>query len=626
MRDADLRVLLMSLVHQTGDTHWLEPPYTPCRDVRLIADPSAGLSESVQSDLRARAIEVFSQSSSGPALTNPDDHLMIRMMSACLGEAVPPEYAPAMRDELGFADRDIHWSNPPEQSALAGRDVLIVGAGVNGIVLGAKLGQLGIRYTIVEKNRGVGGTWLENSYPGCGVDTPNHAYSLSFGRRYRWSRYFSLRDEIQDYLEGCATEFGVRSHIRFQTTVRSARWIESDSCWETELEGPGGNECFRSGFLVSAIGQFNQPRKPTIPGCESFQGEAFHSAHWPPELDVTNQHVSIIGTGASAMQIVPSIANQVKSLTIYQRTPQWVRPIPGYGESIPQGAQWLLEQLPYYVEWFRFTMLWRYGDGLLPYLRKDPDWPHPERALNRVNDRHRQEMVDFMSDQLQGHPDLAAHCLPDYPAYGKRILLDNGWYHALTLPQVHLITDPINRITESGILTTDDVHRSADVLIYAIGFEMMQMASRLNIQGRGGVDLKDTWDGDNPTAYLGMTVPGYPNFFCLLGPNTGLGHGGSAMFQAECQTRYVTACLVRMIEENLASLEVRRDAHDNYVERVDKEHQQMIWSHPGMTTYYRNARGRVVTVMPWRLVDYWQMTHEADLSNYHVESRTRASR
>ena len=154
----------------------------------------------------------------------------------------------------------------------------------------------------------------------------------------------------------------------------------------------------------------------------------------------------------------------------------------------------------------------------------------------------------------------------------------------------------------------------------------MQMASRLNIKGRGGIDLKDTWDGDNPTAYLGMTVPEYPNFFCLLGPNTGLGHGGSAMFQAECQTRYVTACLVKMIEENLASLEVRRDAHDNYVERVDKEHQQMIWSHPGMTTYYRNARGRVVTVMPWRLVDYWEMTHEADLSNYHVERRVRASR
>ncbi|SVB41685.1 uncharacterized protein METZ01_LOCUS194539, partial [marine metagenome] len=479
IRDADLRVLLMSLVHQTGDTRWLEPPYTPCRDVRLIADPSAGLPEAVQSDLRAHAIDVFSQSSSGPVITNPDDSLMIRMMSACLGEAVPPEYAPAMRDELGFTDRDIHWSKPPEKAELAGRDVLIVGAGVNGIVLGAKLGQLGIGYTIVEKNKDVGGTWLENSYPGCGVDTPNHAYSLSFGQRYRWSRYFSLRDEIQDYLECCATEFGVRSHIRFQTALTGTHWIESDRCWESELEGPNGKERFRSGFLVSAIGQFNQPRKPTIPGCETFQGEAFHSAHWPAELDLTNQRVSIIGTGASAMQIVPSIAKQVESLTIYQRTPQWVRPIPGYSESIPQGAQWLLEKLPYYVEWFRFTMLWRYGDGLLPYLRKDPDWPYPERALNRVNDKHRQEMVDFMSDQLQDHPDLAARSLPDYPAYGKRILLDNGWYRALTLPQVHLITDPINHITASGILTTDNVHRSTDVLIYAIGFEMMQMASRL---------------------------------------------------------------------------------------------------------------------------------------------------
>ena len=618
MSDADLRVLLMSLVHQTGDLRWLEPPYTPKRDVSLIADPSAGLPDSVQAELRAQAIEVFAQSRSGPVLTDLDDALMIRMMRTCLGEKVPPEYAPAMRDELGFTDRDVHWSKPTDQNELAGRDVLIVGAGVNGIVLGAKLGQLGIPYTIVEKNKNVGGTWLENSYPGCGVDTPNHAYSLSFGRRYRWSRYFSLRDEIQDYLERCTHEFGVQSHIRFQTTLTSSRWIESDQCWESELEGPDGKEFVRSGFLVSAIGQFNQPRNPTIPGSGSFEGEAFHTAHWPAGIDLTNQRVSIIGTGASAMQIVPSIADQVESLTIYQRTPQWVRPIPSYGKSIPSGAQWLLEHLPYYVEWFRFTMFWRYGDGLLPFLRKDPNWPYPDRALNRVNDRHRQEMVDHMANQLKDHRDIAARCLPDYPAYGKRILLDNGWYQALTLPQVHLISDPIDQITESGVSTNDGTHRTADILIYAIGFEMMQMAARLNIKGRDGVDLIETWDGDNPTAYLGITVPGYPNFFCLLGPNTGLGHGGSAMFQAECQTRYITACIVEMIENNLASLEIHREAHDTYVEQVDTEHQQMIWSHPGMTTYYRNARGRVVTVMPWRLVDYWKMTHEADLDNYHV--------
>ena len=523
-----------------------------------------------------------------------------------------------MRDELGFTDRDVHWSKPIGQNELAGRDVLIVGAGVNGIVLGAKLGQLGIPYTIVEKNKNVGGTWLENSYPGCGVDTPNHAYSLSFGRRYRWSRYFSMRDEIQDYLERCTHEFGVQSHIQFQTTLTSSRWIESDQCWESELERPDGKEQLRSGFLVSAIGQFNQPRNPTIPGSGSFKGEAFHTAHWPAGIDLTNQRVSIIGTGASAMQIVPSIADQVESLTIYQRTPQWVRPIPSYGKSIPSGAQWLLEHLPYYVEWFRFTMFWRYGDGLLPFLRKDPNWPYPDRALNRVNDRHREEMVDHMTDQLKDHRDIAARCLPDYPAYGKRILLDNGWYKALTLPHVHLISDPIDQITKSGISTKDGSHRTTDILIYAIGFEMMQMAARLNIKGRDGVDLIETWDGDNPTAYLGITVPGYPNFFCLLGPNTGLGHGGSAMFQAECQTRYITACIVEMIENNLTSLEVYREAHDTYVEQVDTEHQQMIWSHPGMTTYYRNARGRVVTVMPWRLVDYWKMTHEADLDNYHV--------
>ena len=198
------------------------------------------------------------------------------------------------------------------------------------------------------------------------------------------------------------------------------------------------------------------------------------------------------------------------------------------------------------------------------------------------------------------------------------VLLDNGWYRTLTRPHIELVTDPIDRITADGVRTCDGRDRKADILIYAIGFQMTSMASRLGIRGRNGLDLKIAWQDDNPTAYLGITVPGFPNFFCMLGPNTGLGHGGSTMFQSECQARYITGCIVNMVESGLSSIDVRQGAHDDYVRRVDKEHDQMIWSHPGMTTYYRNARGRVVTVMPWRLVDYWQMTRAPDLGDYQV--------
>ncbi len=619
IEEADLRVLLMTLVHLTGDLGWLEPPFAPVRDVNLIADPSAGFPQEIQDQLRSSALELFCKGPLRPSITDPGDALMHRMMRACLGENVPQEYAPAMREELGFVDRDIHWTTKPSESQLSDRQVLIIGAGVNGIVLGAKLGQLDIPYTIVEKNGEVGGTWLENRYPGCGVDTPNHAYSLSFGERYPWSRYFALRGEIQDYLERCADDFGVRPHILFQTKMTGAVWDEKNARWRVQVRTATGTREILTSFLVSAIGQFNLPSTPTTAGNSDFKGRAFHSAKWPDDLDLSGQHVSIIGTGASAMQIVPAIAHQVQTLTIYQRTPQWVRPISGYGERIGDGARWLLENLPYYVEWFRFTMFWRYGDGLLPFLRKDPDWPHPERALNRVNDRHRQEMTDFMHYELRDRPDLAAHCRPDYPAYGKRILLDNGWYRTLTQPHVELVTEPIDRITTDGVRTCDGRERATDILIYAIGFQMTSMASRLGICGREGLDLRAVWEDDNPTAHLGITVPGFPNFFCMLGPNTGLGHGGSTMFQSECQARYISGCIVDMVQSDISSIDVRQEVHDDYVRRVDAEHDQMIWSHPGMTTYYRNARGRVVTVMPWRLVDYWTMTRTPDLSDYRLD-------
>lgn len=619
--EADLRVLLMVLFHLSGDRRWLSPPFRPKRDVRLVADPGAGLAPRVQAEIRASALELLGGEVPGPAITDPGDALMQEMMSACLGEEVPAEYAPVTREEMGFVSRDAAWREPPGADALARYPVLIVGAGVCGIALGVRLGRLGIPYTIVEKNSDLGGTWFDNRYPGCGVDTPNHSYSFSFGPRHPWSRYFSPREEILTYLEETARRFGVHRHLRLQTRLMDASWDEAACCWTATLCGPSGTERLSARVLVSAIGQLNDPSTPYLQGAERFQGMQFHSALWPDALDVAGRHVAVVGTGASAMQIVPSIADTVESLTIYQRSPQWARPVPGYHDLIGEGTQWLLDHAPFYGQWFRFTMFWRYGDGLLPFLRKDPDWPHPERSLNRINDRHREEMTAFIESELEGMPEIARRCIPTYPPYGKRILLDNGWYRTLRKPGVELVSEPIAHIDEGAVVTADGVHRNADVLVMATGFKVGEMAARLGITGRGGRALRQAWADDDPTAYVGLTVPGFPNFFCMLGPNSGLGHGGSTMFQAECQARYISASVVQMVEGGLGAMEVRQDVHDDYVRRVDAEHEQMIWSHPGMTTYYRNARGRVFSVMPWRLVDYWAMTHDPDLAEYHLTPR-----
>ncbi|SLN67105.1 4-hydroxyacetophenone monooxygenase [Oceanibacterium hippocampi] len=619
--EADLRVLLMVVFHLTGDPKWLDAPFRPKRDVKLIADEDAGLSPEASAEIRGQAVALLSDPERQPAIDDPGNELMVRMMSACLGEAVPPEYAPMMREEMGLCRRQVDWSGEAPAALESARPVIIAGAGASGIALAANLETLGIPYRIVDKNDDVGGTWFENVYPGCGVDTPNHAYSFSFGKPYRWSRYFAPRREIYDYLRRCADEAGVRRKVEFRTRVSQADWDETEQCWRVRIEGPQGGELLQGSALVSAIGQLSLPSVPEIPGMETFEGPVFHSSAWPDDLELSGRDVAVVGTGASAMQIVPSIVDRVKSLTVYQRSPQWARPIPRYHDPIGTGAQWLLERVPYYAAWYRFAMLWRYGDGLLPTLRKDPNWDHPERSLNRINDRHREEMTKHIVRELGDRQDLLKKCIPNYPAYGKRILLDNGWYGAITRPNAELVTDNLLRITADGLIAGDNNFRKAEVIVLATGFKVGLMAARLNVTGRSGRRLAEAWHNDNPTAHLGITVPGFPNFFCMQGPNTGLGHGGSAIFQAECQARYIAGSLVRMFREDIAAIDVKQTVHDEYVRRVDAEHEAMIWTHPGMSTYYRNRQGRVISVMPWRLVDYWAMTHEPDFDDYHLTFR-----
>jgi 4-hydroxyacetophenone monooxygenase len=616
--EGDIRCLLMVLVHMTGDERWLEPPYRPARDVRLIPDPDAGLPARIQDEIRAAVVKLFANGTPKPVINGPGNELILKMMRACLGENVAPEYAPLMREEMGFAARDARWTTPPPDERLAQQHVLIVGAGVCAIALGVALGRLRIPYTIVEKNDELGGTWYINRYPGCGVDTPNHSYSYSFGPRNPWTRYFCQREELLDYLKKVATEYGIRKHLRLNTELKSSRWDESKRRWISTLKTKHGEEIFESTTLVSAIGQLNDPSRAHFRGEQDFQGQILHSALWSEDFKLEGKRVAVIGTGATAMQLVPSISGRAASVTVYQRTAQWARPVKGYSDPITDGAQWLLAHLPFYVQWYRFNMFWRYGDGLLPFLRKDPAWPYPDRAVNKGNDRHREELTDFILSELKDRPDLIEKCVPTYPPYGKRILLDNGWFRTLTRLTVELVTDNIDHFSREAIVTADRTSRPADVIVIATGFKVMEMAARLNITGRDGKNLREKWANDNPTAYLGLTVPDFPNFFCMLGPNSGPAHGGSVIFQSECQSRYISACLVGMMERGIAAIDVRQDVHDDYVRKVDAEHEAMIWTHPGMTTYYRNKSGRVFSAMPWRFVDYWAMTHDPDLGLYRL--------
>jgi 4-hydroxyacetophenone monooxygenase len=622
LQSADMRVLLMALYHLSGDEKWLSEPFRPRRDVRLIAARDCGFDDVTQQIIRDAAAHYIDHGFPSPVIHDPGNELMVKMMSACMGENIPPEYALMMREDLGLASRDEGLVIDKEQLASShdGPHVVIVGAGVSGLAMGAQLSRLGISYVILDANDEVGGTWYRNRYPGCGVDTPNHAYSFSTGSRNRWSRYFALRPEIQQYILDTSRDNGVHDNVVLERRVVAAHWNDDSHTWTIRaVTQRGDEETYVAPIFVSAIGGLSAPRLADIPGMETFKGDLFHPFYWPDDLDVTGKRVALIGTGASAMQIATTIAPQVEKLTIYQRSPQWARDIKGYRDLIDDGELWLLEHFPYYAEWFRFSMFWRYGDGLLPALRKDPEWEHPERSMNRINDRHRQEMLTYIESIIGHRPDLMEQCVPTYPPYGKRILLDNGWFEMLLRDNVELVTDPVEELDALGVIAGE--HRGADVVVMATGFEVHQFLGRVDVVGRNGVRLADVWANDDPRAYLGLTVTGFPNLFMMSGPNTFLAHGGSLIFMGECQARYISSAISEMSARGITSIDVDQTVMDEYNAKVDAEHEQLIWTHPGMSTWYRNKYGRITVVLPWRLVDYWSLSHDVDLSAYHVTQR-----
>jgi len=623
LRQASVPTLLMCLAQITRDPRWLQEPFLPKRDISIFAEPTGGLSEQAQQTVRDSLATVLDELASGqrslPPL--PTEAELVEMMSVCLGERVPPEYAPMAMEEMGFRDRTLAWRKPPPAARLATFRVLVIGAGFTGLCAAYRLKQMGFAFEVVEKNPELGGTWFENHYPEAGVDTPNHFYSYSFAPNTGWSSNYSKRDEMLDYQRKVAADLDLRRHIDFGVEVLKMDWHEDRRRWEvTTREADGSTRSRWADAVITAMGFLNRPKLGSVPGIDTFTGPSFHSARWRDDVPLQGKRIGVIGTGASAMQFLRSVAAQAAQVTIFQRSPQWARPPQDYHGTVSTESKWLLQNIPYYYAWYRFGLMWRFGDGLLPTVRRDPNWPTPQRSMNHRNDRQRQQLTEHLLKELEGRPDLIEKCLPDYPPYGKRILIDNGWYQALKRPNVELVTEAVDHVEGSGIVDATGRRHEVDVILLATGFEPGKLLWPIEIRGRKGLLLSDVWADDQPRAHLGITMPGFPNLFVTTGPNTGLAHGGSAIFVSEVQVRYITAMLREMFERNLSDVEVLAPVHDAYNERVDAEHAELVWTHPGMRNWYRNAQGRVFAVMPWRLVDYWQMTHEPNLTEFKTQA------
>jgi 4-hydroxyacetophenone monooxygenase len=500
-------------------------------------------------------------------------------------------------------------------AARAAFKVIVIGAGMSGLLAAIRLQEAGIPFEIIERHDDVGGTWYQNTYPGCRVDSPNHIYSYSF-RPADWPQYYSSQTVLRDYFAGVAEDYGLKQRTRFGTEVTEARFDEATCTWQVAVRHRDGTEAVLvANAVISAVGQLNRPKWPDLPGQEQFRGIALHSTEWEHEHDLTDKKILVIGTGASAFQFAPEIARVARQVTIFQRTPPWMAPVPHYHDNVPAGKHWLLNHVPFYGKWYRFAMFWNAAEGILFAVRKDPAW-NGEHSISAENDELRQTFTDWIRELCDGDDDLLDKAVPRYPVGGKRILMDNGnWLRALKRDNVTVVTDPIVEITETGVLTRSGARYDADVLIYGTGFQASRFLWPMKVTGRGGVDLQTHWNGD-PRAYLGITIPGFPNLFCCYGPNTNIVVNGSIIFFSECEVRYILGCIGLLLETGQPALDCRQDVHDAYNRSIDEANLEMAWGAANVPTWYKNERGRVTQNWPFSLVEYWKRTLAPAAADY----------
>ena len=628
LQDADLPSLLPTLAQITGDLSLVADEFRPPQDATaLVVQPQGGMSPETQERAREAALAALLRFRDGGSRVagDPSPDALLTLLLFITGD-ISEEYVPLLAQELGIPV-DAAAPDWTKGDFAPSRDftVAIIGAGMSGLAAAHRLAQADVPFVVFERNADVGGVWLENHYPGCRLDTNNFAYSFTFAQKDDWPQQFSPRDAIYDYFREVSEELGLRQHIRFGTEVVAAAFDDATNSWTVRYRGPDGAEqTMRAQALVTAVGQLNRPNYPDVPGRDSFAGPSFHTARWDETVSLAGRRVAVIGTGASAYQVVPSIVDEVGQLLVFQRTPPWMLPTPTYHDDLPSGLSWLFRFVPYYHRWFRFYQFWTSVEGRRPYAVVDPEWDH-EISISERNEQLRQLLAQRITGQYTDRPDLQDKVVPQYPPYAKRMLRDNGvWAKSLKHEHTTLITEGIEAITEKGIRTRDGVEHPVDVIIYGTGFQAQDFLAPIRITGRDGVDLHEQWAGD-ARAFLGMTIPGFPNLFCLYGPNTNLVVNASIIQFSEYAVSYVIGAIRRLLAEDKAAMECRQESFDAFNVSVDEANRLMAWGASEVSSWYKNRFGRVSQNWPFPTLEYWRITREVNPADYHFYDRQPAA-
>ncbi len=492
---------------------------------------------------------------------------------------------------------------PAANSAITNVDVLIVGAGFSGLCMGIKLLEAGMNsFLVIEKSQDIGGTWWDNRYPGCACDIPSHLYSFSFAPSTEWTRMYPGQREIHNYLKRCVERYGLAAHLRLNTRFQEAIWDDSEGVWNTTA---GDGMRIRARVLVSGMGALHVPHYPELKGLDRFEGSRFHSAAWDHSADLDGKNVAVIGTGASAIQFVPQIAPHVGKLYLFQRTPPWI--VPRLDFAFSEKWKDRFRSIPITRWALRQYIFWRQEIRVLAFLGNETF----RKKVEAIALRHLARRIK--------DPKLRAALTPNYQLGCKRVLVSDDYYPTLNRSNVELITEGITEVCPHSIVTNDGVERPIDVLIYGTGFRATEPLIGCRVVGKGGLEIHDAWQ-KRMSAYLGITITGFPNFFMLLGPNTGLGHN-SVVLMIESQVRYAMNCLKLMKRKKQRVLEVRPEIQQSFVEEIYRRMSGTVWQSGGCHSWYQDQNtGEITTLWPGSVVSYLRRTRSVSPSDYELKA------
>jgi 4-hydroxyacetophenone monooxygenase len=593
--------------------------YQASGDPELAAlGPVATLRPEARARLVSKAVQLLETELDTYTPRVPSDEEIRNIMDLVLGLPTRDEHFEVRKRMLAFESFPFLYDppkgprRPPE-----GFEVAIIGAGFSGIAMAVQLERLGIPYSIYERRSEIGGTWSRNKYPDIRVDTLSITYEFSFDEKFPWTEYFASGAEVRAYLEFIARKYGVLDHIRFGYALEAASFDAHRSRWHlTLLRADGVREERDVNAIVSAAGLFATPKIPELPGAGDFEGTILHPTEWTDEHVVAGKRVAIIGNGSTGVQLLAPVAENAAQVHVFQRTAQWISPRAHYGERVEAEVRWLLDRLPGYWNWCRYTSMIGLFTWHEDFLVPDPEWEKQGGHITRKSEELRQFLIGYIREQVGDRGDLLEKLLPDYAPMVRRPVVDNGWYKALTRANVELVTEEIARLTRTGIETIDGERRDVDIIVFATGYDVSTYLWPAEYHGEDGVKLQELWAEDCPRAYFGMLVPGFPNLFMLYGPNSQPVSGGISLpswFQI--WAAYIAQCLTAMIDGGHASVAVRASAFEDYNQHLDAEASGMAFVTDKASVprnYYLNASGRLQVNTPFETAELYAMFKKPD--------------